>query len=82
MRKYETDTNGTADKNSKIAEADGEYQRMLAEYEPAKERFTKLVDRLPKRLRNLLWSYPGMGYLMHGKMLTLICEHMKFADEE
>ena len=65
-----------------LARADAEFQKMFRDYEPAKERFEKLVDKFPLPLRNLLWSYPGMGYFLHGRMLTIICEHMKFEDED
>ena len=65
-----------------MLESDPEYAKMKAEYESAKGRFTQLTDRLPKKLRNLLWTYPGMGYFLHHRMLNFICEHMKFRDEE
>ena len=65
-----------------LAQADAEYRKMRSEYDLAKQRFTKLTDHLPRKLRNLLWSCPGMFYLMHHRMLTLICQNMKFYDEE
>ena len=65
-----------------MAEADPDYIQMKAEYEPAKKWFEKVVGRLPKKLRNRLFTYPGMGYFMHHKMLNIICDHMKFADED
>lgn len=65
-----------------IAEADEEYGQMLAEYEAAKDRFERFVNRLPRKLRNLLWSYPGMGYFLHHRMLTIICKNMIFPDEQ
>ena len=65
-----------------LAEADSEYRKIYAEFEPAKDRFTKLTNLLPKRTRNLLWSYPGLGYFLHHRMLTVICQYMKFSDEE
>lgn len=65
-----------------MAEADPDYTKMKAEYEPAKTWFEKVVGRLPKKLRNRLFTYPGMGYFMHHRMLTIICENMKFCDED
>ena len=65
-----------------MLDSDPECAKMKAEYESARSRFTKLTDRLPERLRNLLWTYPGMGYFLHHRTLNLICEHMKFPDEE
>lgn len=64
-----------------MAEADEEYRKMKAEYDRAQARFTRLTDHLPRRLRNLLWTYPGMGYFLHHRMLTLICETMSFPEE-
>ena len=65
-----------------MAKSDSECCKMYEEFAQAKARFTKLTDLLPKRTRNLLWSYPGMGYFLHHRILTLICLHMKFSDEE
>lgn len=65
-----------------MAQKDREYCGIQAEYEPGKAWFEKNVDRLPKKLRSRLWTYPGMGYFLHHRMLTLICQNMKFADEE
>lgn len=65
-----------------LARKDEEYRHMMEEYGPAKTRFEKFVDKLPLPVRNLLWSYPGMGYLLHGRILTLVCEHMRFPDED
>ena len=65
-----------------ICEGDKEYQALKSEYDAAQKRFTALTDRLPGKLRNLLWCFPGTGYLLHHKMLNLICEKMVFPDEE
>lgn len=65
-----------------IASQDENWKKMMEEYLPAKKRFTKFVDRLPKPLRELLWRYPGMGYFLHHRMLNLVAEHMRFEDEE
>lgn len=65
-----------------IAEADGDYRALKAEYGPGKALFEKTVDRMPKKLRDKLWVYPGTGYFLHHRMLNLICQHMKFKDED
>ena len=65
-----------------MAEADPDYIRMKAEYEPGKKWFENVVGRLPRKLRNRLFIYPGMGYFMHHKMLNIICDNMKFCDED
>lgn len=65
-----------------LAEADEEYQKMKAIYTPGKGWFEKVVNRLPRRLRDKFRTYPYMGYLMHNRVLLLVCEHMKFQDED
>lgn len=65
----------------KMAEADPDYIKMKAEYDVGKAWFEKVVSRLPKKLRNHLFVYPGMGYFMHHQMLNIICNNMKFIDE-
>ena len=64
-----------------MTKRDPEFQKMYKDYAPGKEWFIKTTDKLPKELSNKLWQYPGMGYFIHHRMLTLICEHMKFEDE-
>ena len=65
-----------------LMEMDVEYSRMKTEYEHGKTWFEKHVSKFPKMLRNKFWSYPGMGYFIHHRMLTIICRNMKFIDEE
>lgn len=65
-----------------IAFEDSEFRAMHAEYEAAQTRFRKFADKMPKRLRNLLYSYPGMGYFLYHQMLNLVSEHMVFPDEK
>ena len=55
---------------------------MMAEYEAAQTRFRKFADKMPRRLRNLLYSYPGMGYFLYHQMLNLVSETMIFPDEK
>lgn len=61
--------------------SDEEFQKMLREYEPAREEFERLVDQFPLPLRNILWSYPGMGHFLYHRMLTVVSEQMRFEDE-
>ena len=65
-----------------IAEADADYKEILTEYNKHKGRFDRFTDRLPKKFGLFLQSYPYTGYFLHAHMLTLICEHMKFSDED
>ena len=64
-----------------LARSDEEYQKMLREYDPAREEFERIAQQLPLPVRNALWSYPGMGYFLYHRMLTLVSEHMRFKDE-
>ena len=66
----------------KLAEQDEKYRTIKKEYDAGKVWFEKVTNKLPRKLSNKLWVYPGMGYFMHHRMLTLICENMKFIDEE
>jgi len=64
-----------------LVRRDEEYQKMLREYEPARDEFEKMVEQFPLPVRNILWSYPGMGYFLYHRMLTLVSEQMRFEDE-
>ena len=65
-----------------LAESNEEYRKIMQELTSAKKAFELYTDPLPEDLRNLLWSYPGMGYFMHHRLLTMICETMRFPEEE
>lgn len=64
-----------------MVEADEEFQKMLREFEPAREEFEHLVDQFPLPLRNILWSYPGMGHFLYHRLLTVVSNEMQFKDE-
>ena len=64
-----------------MAKRDRECGLLLAEYESANRRFAEITDRLPAGLRRFLWKLPGTGYYLHHRMLTLICENMRFPEE-
>ena len=64
-----------------LAESDPEYRRIRAEYEKAKEGFDRFTLTLPEQQRNLLQTCPGMGYFLHHRMLSIVCENMAFPDE-
>lgn len=65
-----------------MAMEDEEFRKMYAEYENARTCFRKFADKMPRRLRNLLYSYPGMGYFLYHQLLNLVSEHMIFPDEQ
>lgn len=64
-----------------LMEADPDCRRLLADYRAAQRRFTTMTDRLPRVLREWLWALPGTGYYLHHRILTLVCEQMRFGDE-
>lgn len=64
-----------------IAEEDPEYQAMRAKYEAFKTKFERFAYRMPKKIRNDLFGYPGMGYLMSQRRLQIACKYMVFQDE-
>ena len=66
----------------RMADCDPETSRMKEEYEKGRAWFEKATRWMPPALRSKWWNFPGMGYLIHSRMLTLICENMRFYDEE
>lgn len=64
-----------------IAGADEEFRKMKASWEQAREAFDTFTDTLPASQRNLLQEYPGMGYLLYHRLLTVVCQHMRFPEE-
>lgn len=69
-------------KMQEIAMENEEFRTMLTQYEAAQTRFQAFADRMPRRLRNMLYSYPGMGYFLYHQMLNLVSEHMVFPEEK
>ena len=65
-----------------LTEADKDFQAMLAEYLSAKAWFEKHIRWIPAKLRSRLLSYPGMGHFLYHQLLNLVCQHMRFPDEE
>ena len=68
-------------KIKKLAETDGEYQKIRQEYDRARQLFDAFTLTLPEEDRNLLQSLSGMGYFLHSRMISLIAEHMVFPEE-
>ena len=65
-----------------IADADPEIRKMRKEYEQGRAWFEKATKWMPPGLHSKWWNFPGMWHLIHHRMITLICENMKFQDEE
>ena len=66
----------------RMLEKDPEYVKMVDEYKKAENLFSGFTNRLPRKWSSFLWTLPGMGYLLHHKMLNYICENMIFSDED
>lgn len=66
----------------RIAEGDEAYQKAKEQLDIAQTKFTHFSDRLPRFLRNFLWTYPGMQYFTHHRLLDVICDCMVFPDEQ
>ena len=65
-----------------IAEADEEYQQIMRELTSARNGFDQAVKWMPGNVRNQLGCFPGLGYFLFHRMLTIVCAHMIFPDEE
>lgn len=65
-----------------IAEGDEAYQKAKKQLDIAQTKFTHFSDRLPRFLCNYLWTYPGMQYFTHHRLLGVICDCMVFPDEQ
>ena len=66
---------------AELMESDPDGRRLLADYWAAEREINRIADRLPEKARTFLWKLPGTGYFLHHRVLTLVCEHMRFADE-
>ena len=65
-----------------LCELNEDYCSWKVQYDEAYQKLTNFTDKLPKKLRNFLWMVPGYGYFVHHRMLNVICETMRFPDEE
>ena len=66
----------------RMLEADPKAKQMLEEYRAGRRWFERATGWMPPGLHSKWWYFPGMAYLIHNRMLTLICENMKFIDED
>lgn len=60
---------------------DPDFRSAWEEYERTKNKFEKLVRWMPRKVRNILWAYPGMGYFLYQRMMDYVCEQMIFQNE-
>lgn len=65
-----------------LCEQNEDYRAWKGQYDAAYQKFTKFADKLPFKFRNFLWTLPTCGYFVHHRMLNVICEEMRFPDEE
>ena len=65
-----------------MAQADPEIQKMYKECEQAREWLVRATKWMPPGLHSKWWCFPGMSYLIHQRTIRLICENMRFDDEQ
>ena len=70
------------DSDWNMAQADPEIQKMYKECEQAREWLVRATKWMPPGLHSKWWCFPGMSYLIHQRTIRLICENMRFDDEQ
>lgn len=65
-----------------LAEQDEIFIMWKTSYEESADKFTKIVKRCPKNVRNILCCYAESGRLMYQRMVNIACEYMDFCDYE
>ena len=65
-----------------LCEQNEDYRAWKVQYDEAYQKLTKFTDKLPLKLRNFFLRAPVCGYFAHHRMLNVICEAMRFPDEE
>ena len=63
-----------------LAQQDEDYRKMQVEYDRFEQQFHKFARFFPSRIRNFLYGYQGMTYLMGNRKLLIACANMEFAD--
>lgn len=52
------------------------------EYEKAKALCQEYANTMPQEIHDVILGYPVMGYFLHHRLLDIICENMRFPDED
>ena len=65
-----------------MAEGDPEIRRMKKEYDEGRAWFEQATASMSPKRHSQWWTFPGMAHFIHHRLLTLICENMKFNDED
>ena len=65
-----------------LMDQDPEIQKMMVEYKQGRKWFERATRWMPPGLHSKWWNFPGMGYFIYHRVLTLVCENMRFPDEE
>ena len=66
----------------RMADSDPEIRKMKKEYDEGREWFEKATASMTPECHSKWWNFPGMAHFIHHRLLTLICENMKFNDED
>ena len=64
-----------------MIKSDPDCGQLWKEYMDARQRFTKMMERKPRKMRDRLWELPGVGYFLYHRVLMMVCDNMRFADE-
>ena len=65
-----------------LAASDPEISKMKKEYDEGRAWFEKATASMSPKRHSQWWTFPGMAHFIHHRLLTLICENMKFNDED
>ena len=65
-----------------ICEQNGDYKAWKAQYDEAHRRWESFTNILPYKIRVFLWDLPACGYFLHHRMLNVVCETMRFPEEQ
>lgn len=68
-------------KLTSLAEEDEVYLIWKRAYVENKRQFERIANRMPKRLRKILWGYAEGGRLMMQRLSNIACEQMEFLEE-
>ena len=67
-------------KLEELVRQDTDASELEREFFAEQEKFNRLVDRLPGFLRKRLFGYPTLLWLYHQRVVTLMCEEMRFPE--
>lgn len=61
---------------------DRDCAKLEKEYWTEHEKFARFTDKLPRWIRERLLGYPTLCYDYHQRIITLLCEELRFPEED